>query len=191
MMASNSTMKSALNGGCFLNSKRGRNRGFSIVELLIAITIGMVLLGFAIPVLQNAMRNYSLNSAASNVSRIVQLARYTAIRQGSDACTVLDGTIFGIDADCDGARDANQQSYALPSGISLDSAGPDPVGMNYSTAPTPVDPPFVMTFNSRGSTAVAPTASLVYLAGWGNSAAVTISGAGRARNWRYTGDTWY
>ena len=185
-------MKSALNGGCFLNSKRGRNRGFSIVELLIAIVIGMVLMGFAIPVLQNAMRNYSLNSAASNVSRILQLARYTAIRQGSDACTVLDGTIFGIDADCDGARDANQQSYALPTGITLENTGPDPGGMNYSTAPTPVPPPdFVMRFNTRGSTNVAPTASLVYLAGWGNSAAVTISGAGRARHWRYSGDTWY
>ena len=183
-------MKSPLNGGCFMN-KRGRNRGFSLVELMIAVAIGMVLMAFAIPVFQNAMRNYSLNSAASNVSRILQLARYTAIRQGSDACTVLDGTIFGIDADCDGARDANQQSYALPSGIALDSAGPDPTGMNYSTAPTPVDPPFAMTFNSRGSTDVAPTASLVYLAGWGNSAAVTISGAGRARNWRYSGDTWY
>ena len=172
-------MKSSLHGGCFHKTNRSRNRGFSLVELLIAVAIGMVLMALAIPVLQNAMRNYSLNSAASNVSRIVQLARYTAIRQGSDACTVLDGTIFGIDADCDGARDANQQSYALPT------------GMNYSTAPTPVDPPFAMTFNSRGSTDVAPTASLVYLTGWGNSAAVTISGAGRARNWRYTGDTWY
>ena len=184
-------MKSSLHGGCFHKTNRSRNRGFSLVELLIAVTIGMVLMATAIPVLQNAMRNYSLNSAASNVSRIVQLARYTAIRQGSNACTVLDGTIFGIDADCDGARDANQQSYALPTGITLENTGPDPGGMNYSTAPTPVDPPFVMTFNTRGSTNVAPVASLVYLTGWGNSAAVPISGAGRARHWRYSGATWY
>ena len=125
------------------------------------------------------------------MARISQLARYTAISRGSNACTILDGTIFGIDADCDGTRDANQQAYALPSGVILDTTGPATDSMDFATAPTAVASPFTITFNSRGGTSVTPTASLIYVAGWGNSAAITVSGAGRSRSWRYNGSTWY
>lgn len=184
-------MKSWLNGKFPHQAQRARDQGFSLVELLIVTAIGMVLLAFTVPVLQNAMRNYNLNAAASNVARISQLARYTAIRQGANACTVLNGRIFGIDANCDGTVDANLSAYALPSSITLEDTGPATTGMDFSTAPTAVVSPYTITFTSRGSTTVAPTANLIYVAGWGNSAAVTVSGAGRARSWRYNGSAWY
>ncbi|MBI1955313.1 MAG: prepilin-type N-terminal cleavage/methylation domain-containing protein [Acidobacteria bacterium] len=165
-------------------------KGFSILELLIVISIGLVLMGFSIPMIQSAMRNYTLNSAATNITRMMQLARYTAIRQGSNACTVLVGNIFGADADCDGALDPNAMAIVLPSGVSLTGAGPATTGMNFSTDPVAVADPFMITFTSRGSTTDSPAIDLIYLTGWGNSTAVTVSGAGRARAWQYIGGTW-
>ena len=165
-------------------------KGFSFLELLIVISIGLVIMGFAIPMVQSALRNYTLNSAATNITRTMQLARYTAIQQGSNACTVLVGNTFGADADCDGALDPNAMAVVLPSGVTMTDTGPATTGMNFSTDPTAVASPFTVTFNSRGSTTVAPTASLIYLTGWGNSTAVTVSGAGRARTWQYNGDIW-
>ena len=173
-------------------------KGFSFLELLIVISIGLVIMGFAIPMVQSALRNYTLNSAATNITRVMQLARYTAIRQGSNACTVLVGTIFGIDAidnvagtpGCDGALDPNAMAIALPSGVSMTDTGPVTTGMNFSTAPVAVADPFAITFTSRGGTTDSPTVDLIYLTGWGNSTAVTVSGAGRARTWQYNGSTW-
>ena len=165
-------------------------KGFSLLELLIVLAIGLVIMGFSIPMIQSAMRNYTLNSAATNITRMMQLARYTAIQQGSNACTVLVGNIFGADADCDGALDPNAMAIALPSGVSMTDAGPATNGMNFSTAPVAVADPFAITFNSRGSTTDSPAVDLVYLTGWGNFTAVTVSGAGRARTWQYDGAAW-
>ena len=180
---------------CRLASQRSKfsvesPRGFSILELMIVVTIGLILMGFSIPMIQSAMRNYTLNSAATNITRMMQLARYTAIQQGSNACTVLAGNMFGADADCDGALDPNAMAIALPSGVTMTGTGPATTGMNFSTAPVAVAAPFAITFTSRGGTTDSPTVDLIYLTGWGNSTAVTVSGAGRARTWQYNGSTW-
>ena len=166
-------------------------KGFSLVELLIVLVIGLILMGFAIPVVQDAMRNYTMNTAATNVTRVMQLARYSAIRQGGNSCTVLVGRFFGADVNCNGALGNTEFQMNLPIGVSLTNAGPGTTaGMDFSAAPTAVVTPFVITFNSRGSTTVSPTASVIYLTGWGKFTAVTVTGAGRAHTWQYNGTTW-
>ena len=168
-----------------------REKGFSLVEMMIVVFIAMVLMGFAIPVVISSIRNYNLNSASTNMSRMVQLARYAAIRQGSPACTVLEGTFFGVDTNCSGALDNIEQRFALPVGVTLSAVGPATTTMDFSAAPTVVASPYVITFTARGSSAASPTVSLVYITGWGNTNAVTVTGTGRARSWRYSGSAWH
>lgn len=175
----------------FPNPPNAHRNGFSLLELMIVMAIGLALLGFAIPVVQSAIRNYSLTSATGNLTRMMQLARMTAIQQGSNACTVLQGRLFGMDANCDGALGNTERAYALPNGITLSAAGPAATGMNFPTTPVAVASPFAITFNSRGNTTVSPVASLIYITGWGNNKAVTVSGAGRTRSWSYDGTSWH
>jgi type II secretory pathway pseudopilin PulG len=168
--------------------------GFSLVELLLVLAVSMIVMGFAVPVVQNAIRAYTVNSAASNVSRFVQLARYAAIRRNAPACTLIQGRFFGVDTDCDGAFASSDSRYTLPAGIVVHATGPGTVdGMNFSDTPVPADPsyPAPVTFNARGNTALSPAVGVIYLEGWGNYSAVTVTGVGRARSWRYNGSTWY
>jgi Tfp pilus assembly protein FimT len=157
----------------------------------VVVLVGTILLGLAIPAVQSALRHHALNSAAANITRITQLARHRAISQGSNACVLLNGGLFGLDGNCNGTLDANEQAVNLAAGVSLTDTGPGSTdGMNFSSAPTAVSSPFVITFNPRGNTTVSPTVSVVYLTGWTLFRAVTVTGSGRARTWQYNGSAW-
>ena len=182
-------------------SRRARDRrnGFSLLETLIVVSIGMILLAFSVPMVQSALRSYTFNSATSNVSRMVQQARYAAISQGTDVCTVLAGNQFGIDANCDGALASTDPRVQLPVGVTVDQTST----LSTATMPFPAVPTtfscstFVVTFNSRGSKMSAcGTASgvavthVLFMTGWGGTNAVTVTGTGRARSWRWDGSAW-
>ncbi|MBI4463573.1 MAG: prepilin-type N-terminal cleavage/methylation domain-containing protein [Acidobacteria bacterium] len=180
------------------SQNRHQDHGFSLVELIIVLAIAMVLFALATPVVQNAVRNYTLNAASSNIARLTQLARYTAIRQGGISCTLFTGGLFGVDSNCDGAFANNDLQYAMPNGVTPSTTGPATTTMNFSAAPSPVtDTSLVIAFNARGNKIVAPAdptletaVRIIFLTGWGNTSAVTVSGAGRTRSWRYVGATW-
>jgi len=162
------------------------------------VAIGMVVLAFTIPSVQSTLRSYTLNSTALNVSRMFQTARFTAINQGSNACTVFQGNQYGVDLNCNGALDGTETRVAIPPGVSLATTGPSLAGMPYPTAPVVVScSGYTVTFNSRGTKATvcgtatgAAVTNIVFLTGWGNTRAVTVTGTGRARTWSYTGTTW-
>jgi prepilin-type N-terminal cleavage/methylation domain-containing protein len=60
--------------------KIGRASGFSLTELVVALAVGLVLMGVALPSFLRAYRSYQLSNAATQVSDILRLARYEAIR---------------------------------------------------------------------------------------------------------------
>jgi prepilin-type N-terminal cleavage/methylation domain-containing protein len=62
-----------------LESQR-RLRGFTMLELLITMTIGVILAVIAIPVLGSALQRMHLSSMTSSVSTGILKARYEAIR---------------------------------------------------------------------------------------------------------------
>ena len=76
---------------------RNRQSGYSLVEAIIVIAIGLILTGLAVPMVQSAIRSYTVNSAANNVSRMVGVSRYAGITQGSNSCTLFAGNQFGVD----------------------------------------------------------------------------------------------
>lgn len=176
-----------------------KENGYSLIEALIVITIGLILTAMAIPMTQNALRIYRLNSASTNLSRMVQQTRYVAINQGQDACTLLAGSEFGIDPDCDGAFSANDIRVLVPLGVQVQQTS----AISTTSMPFPSDPTpftcgtFAARFNSRGSkTSVCGTATgmavtnKLFVTDGTDTNAVTITGTGRARTWRWNGSAW-
>jgi len=173
---------------------RNRQRGYSLVEALIVVAIGLILTGFAIPMVTSAMRSYTVNSAADNVSRIIGVARYAGIAQGRNSCTLFTGNQFGLDPDCNGAFTARDTRVQIPNGVRVVLSPPGGVPTNGTefTCAT-----YAITFNTRGSKTRVCGADIggavtnaLYLTGGNNTASVTITGPGRARSWRYVGGTW-
>lgn len=56
--------------------------GFSILELLLVVSVVLVMTGMAIPAARSAMKSYQLDAAADSVSGAIQGARYQAIMHG-------------------------------------------------------------------------------------------------------------
>ena len=57
-------------------------RGFTIIELLVTMTVGVILATFAVPLLQNGMNFFRVRSAATSVSGAIQSTRFQAIFHG-------------------------------------------------------------------------------------------------------------
>lgn len=76
-------------------SKRiGRAQGFTLLELMITISIAAILLAIAVPSFRNASLGSTLGSIANNMVASVQLARSEAIKRNSviTLCASTNGT---------------------------------------------------------------------------------------------------
>jgi type IV fimbrial biogenesis protein FimT len=96
-----------------------RQRGLTLIELMMAVAIGAILLALAAPSFQQALGKNRLSSAASELTGAVQLARAEAIRnnrrvtlcrsEDGSACSASTSTwpgwIVFVDTDGDGVRD--------------------------------------------------------------------------------------
>jgi len=62
--------------------KRRAAAGFTLLEILIVLAIGLVITAIAVPMTNNAMRSYRLMAAVSASTGAIQSTRYTAIMHG-------------------------------------------------------------------------------------------------------------
>src|SRR5436309_14777723 len=63
------------------NAARNCNRGFSLIELLIVVAIGMIAAAMALPLVSNAVNQIHLSSLATDYANLLQRAR---MRAGQD-----------------------------------------------------------------------------------------------------------
>jgi len=58
------------------------NRGYSLVELIIAVVVSLILTAIAVPAVGSVVRNYRLQGAVANATWAVQSTRYQALMAG-------------------------------------------------------------------------------------------------------------
>lgn len=62
--------------------RQGAAAGWSLIDILVALTVACIMAAFAIPEVQNVVRNYRLDAAVSSVTGAIQSTRYQAIMRG-------------------------------------------------------------------------------------------------------------
>ena len=100
---------------------RGRRvKGFTLVELLVTIVIGVLLMVVAVPSFVTFQRNAQLSDAVSNFIAAINVARANAMKQGVDAYLVpksgtdwKTGWTVYADTNCNQSYDAGTDPIIL------------------------------------------------------------------------------
>lgn len=192
------------------SSKRNAvaNNGFSLLELLVVVTTAAVLTALAVPVLQNASRQYSLRSATTSLASLLQRSRMQSIRTNSTLTVQLAGgnTQVYLDANNSGGYEQGEPMDLLPANITVTNVGapaipPGTLGFaNPQAIPARFDGRGMpCTFNAGGVctnflAGVGEVGFVYYLNQTINGnvrwSAVSISPAGQVKTWSRTGVNW-
>jgi prepilin-type N-terminal cleavage/methylation domain-containing protein len=74
--------------------KHASSRGFTMLELVTVVAIGLVLTAMAIPVVTSSLQYFRFRSAVSSVTSVIQATRYQAIFQGCPYKVAFDASSF-------------------------------------------------------------------------------------------------
>ena len=91
-----------------------KQRGFTLMEMMVVIAIIMILGAIAAPTLVRAMRRYQTEATARNVANILLRTRYEAIQRNRRISTIFvppvgnQGALYGIDLDGDAILDPGE-----------------------------------------------------------------------------------
>src|SRR6266481_6376763 len=95
-----------------------RVAGYSLVEMMVTLAIGLIMMAIALPALVSTIQGYRLSSIAQQTANLIDLARYAAIRHNAAVSlqkTVQNGnTVFFVDLDGDTRLGANEPMVMLP-----------------------------------------------------------------------------
>jgi prepilin-type N-terminal cleavage/methylation domain-containing protein len=173
-----------------------KSTGYSLVEMMMTLAIGLILASIALPAVVNAIQSYRLNSVAQQVANLVELTRYTAIRRNSvmtlQMAPVKGNTVFFIDLNVNGQPDANEPMVVLPGDMQL--ANKQPLTPNASSTGLATTQDFTtqLTFDYRGTVNYpvgGPVAAYFLALGYTNQAqygcrAITVTPMGQAKIWK-------
>jgi prepilin-type N-terminal cleavage/methylation domain-containing protein len=105
----------------------GASAGFSILELVISMSVMLVLAAIAAPNVNQTLHIYTLNSSAMKVANQLKSARFQAIsRNLSTNCVVevtTDGYRIWTDTNGNGTYDATETTTLVSPGVTLVTAG--------------------------------------------------------------------
>ena len=112
------------------NAARNCNRGFSLIELLIVVAIGMIAAAMALPLVSNAVNQIHLSSSATDYANLLQRARMRAVQDDTyyqiRTQTLSGDPIAYVDINKNGSYDTGEPMMVFGSGVTYkaQSAGP-------------------------------------------------------------------
>lgn len=112
-----------------------RARGFSLIELMIAISIFVLLVVLAGPMYGEFIANTNIRNAGESMLNGVRLAQAQALRSNLDTVFTLNGTGWSVttdDPDNPGTP-LFQEDYALTEGANQATITPTPAGIKTVT----------------------------------------------------------
>jgi len=181
-----------------------RERGFSLLELMIVVAISMITLAMTIPMMSTSIAQYRLRTSAVDLNSLMQRARVQAIRdnrtytlRGCDSAGSCTNTIDStsqrilVDLNGNGAYDGGEPVIQMQRGITITTAA-SPAITASALGFTPSGS--VLSFTSRGTPCTgspcAQNGFVVYMTGATGSnstslSAISVSPSGRFRSWSY------
>jgi prepilin-type N-terminal cleavage/methylation domain-containing protein len=184
------------------------NLGFTLLELLIVLSIGTLVVTIAVPNVTVALSNGRMRASITSFSGVLQSTRMLAVKQNRTMTTRLTNQSLGLIAFAKAAADSDPvdihdsqvemeapiEEMATPSGLGAPSVI-DPAILGFT--PETTEP----SFNTRGMPCAYSGGNctnkgfLYYFhdsrpgtgKGW---AAVSISPAGRIKKWFWNGSAW-
>lgn len=180
---------------------RSKGAGFSLVEMVATLAIGLILAAVALPTLIGAIQGYRLSSTAQQTANLIDLARYTAIRRNSVISlkkTIQNGsTVFFVDLKGNSTLDPTDPMVLLPTDMQIangQSLTPGSTSMGIGSTQDFVD---TITFDYRGTVNFSgggPTTTWFLALGFTNQVqygyrAITTGPMGQTKLWKSSGNS--
>jgi Tfp pilus assembly protein FimT len=155
--------------------RQRRALGFSLIELVIVIAIGLLTAVMAIPLLNNVMSVYRLRSAVSSVTGFIQAARYQAISMGYGYQVVLNKAASTVQIQSDPNRIGTYTNLCVPAAASC------PIPLSGSGIPVVLGADTTLQFRPSGIvTATTGTTTLTITYGT-KTETITVSSYGNIK----------
>jgi len=140
--------------------------GFTLIELMLVVSLGIVVAAVALPNLLTVNRTYRLSTASATVSSKVHQARVNALKQNRQAWVRIDGAARTV-----------QVQVAGPGGGAIDVGGAEymPQGVTFGTGNAVV----LVTFDAMGRPLNPPQSIQVLYPGSGLTRTITVTSTGR------------
>jgi prepilin-type N-terminal cleavage/methylation domain-containing protein len=158
---------------------RGRDSGFSMLEMVLTVAIVLILAAIALPDFTRAYRIYQLNSSASRLAGLLKLTRFEAIRRNTQVSFQVQQNGGNWLAWCDtianGLADTTEMQDPIIAPISLLPPGgppsPDAItaALGGGAALTAISGNMAIPFDPRGAVVFAPAPPAIYVFYLGNT----------------------
>lgn len=182
----------------------GKEKGFSLVELMIVCVLLVLLSTLAVPNIVQINANYKLDAAGHSVASLLQQARMQAVKTNQPAYAKYDTAtnITFVTDDPTNAFVSGNPDVALASGLSFQTAPPDHSQLDAYVGGGPPQILPNIGFNARGLPCIANSTNpsvcpnvtsgfewFVQNSSLGGWEAITVTPSGRIKSWRLSNQT--
>ena len=173
-----------------INYVRSR-AGFSLIEILIVISIIGILSTIALPAYFAGMPHRRLKSASRDIYGVMQQARLKAVRENWDTTLIFGTDFYYIDEDSDGVHDSDEKRIDLSryTDVQFVSGAVSSVGIGAEST----TPSTSVTFTSTGTATFTNNENAVYIENVTNPQevfSVAVMGSGAIKISWYDGNEW-